>query len=124
LATITQILASLRIVPHFLLAVHSDAERAPMSAERQEQAWADTSVFNQRMRERGALVYANGIASDSLVIDATGESVVESVGPFVAGPRRIAGFWILDAPDAETAREWAVEASAACNEPVELRAFH
>jgi hypothetical protein len=74
-------------VPHYFLAVHSDAERTPMSAERQ------------------------------------GESVVESDGPYAAGPRRIAGFWILDAPDAETARAWAIEASAACNEPVELRAF-
>lgn len=95
-----------------------------MSAERQEQAWADTGAFNQRMREQGALVYANGIVSDSLVIDARGESVSASVGPFVPGPRRLAGFWILEAPDAETAREWAIEASGACNEPVELRAFH
>ena len=109
---------------HYFLAVHADDERPAMSAERQEQAWADTGVFNQRMRERGALVYANGLASDSLVIDATGESVVASVGPYASGPRRLAGFWILDAPDAEMAREWAIEASTACNEPVELRAFH
>ena len=95
-----------------------------MSAERQEQAWADTGAFNQRMREQGALVYANGIEGDSLVIDARGESVAASVGPYVPGPRRLAGFWILEAPDAETAREWAIEASGACNEPVELRAFH
>ena len=73
---------------------------------------------------QGALVYANGIVSDSLVIDARGESVAASVGPYVPGPRRLAGFWILEAPDAETAREWAIEASGACNEPVELRAFH
>lgn len=95
-----------------------------MSAERQEQAWADTAAFNQRMREQGALVYANGIGRDSIVIDARGESVVESVGPHTTGPRRLAGFWILDAPDAETARAWAIDASAACNEPVELRPFH
>ena len=95
-----------------------------MSAERQEQAWADTGAFNQRMREQGALVYANGIASESLVIDAGCEAVIESVGPCISGPRRLAGFWILEAPDAETAREWAIEASAACDEPVELRPFH
>jgi hypothetical protein len=96
-------------MPHYFLAVHSDAERTPMSAERQEQAWADTGAFNQRKREQGALVYANGLASDSLVIDASGEAVVASVGPYVSGPRRLAGFWILDAPDAETAREWAID---------------
>ncbi len=92
-----------------------------MSAEHQERAWADTGAFNQRMREQGALVYANGLAEDSIVIDG---STSVSEGPFVAGPRRLAGFWILDAPDAETAQTWAIEASAACNEPVELRPFH
>ena len=56
--------------------------------------------------------------------DAGGEAVIESVGPYISGPRRLAGFWILEAPDAETAREWAIEASAACDEPVELRPFH
>ncbi|MDP5095034.1 MAG: hypothetical protein NWQ12_04130 [Candidatus Nanopelagicales bacterium] len=50
--------------------------------------------------------------------------MVASAGPYVAGPRRLAGFWILEAPGAETAREWAIEASGACNEPVELRACH
>jgi hypothetical protein len=79
-------------MPHFFLAVHSDEERTPMSAERQEQAWADAGAFNQRMREQGALVHANGIASESLVIDARGESAVASVGPYISGPRRLAGF--------------------------------
>ncbi len=114
-------LASLRTMSHYLLAVYRDDTRVPMSAERQQQAWADTGAFNQRMRDRGVLVYANGLADDSIVIDG---STSVSEGPFVAGPRRLTGFWILDAPDAETARTWAIEASTACNEPVELRPFH
>lgn len=109
---------------HYFLAVHSDGERPAMSAERQEQAWADTGDFNRRMRDVGALVYANGIASESVVLDATGAHTVELPGPYAAGPRRLSGFWIFDAPDPETARAWAIEASAACNEPVELRALH
>jgi hypothetical protein len=111
-------------MPHYFLAVHADDERPAMPVERQERAWADTGAFNQRMRDQGALVYANGITSESVVFDARDESVVASVGPYVSGPRRLAGFWILDAPDAETAQEWAIEASAACDEPVELRPFH
>ena len=97
-----------------------------MSVDREQQAWKDTGAFNDRMRERGALVYARGLAEDSIVIDATAEAgaVTTGSGPYIGGPRRLAGFWILDAPDAHTAQEWAVEASAACHEPVELRAFH
>ncbi len=117
-------MGSVRIVAHYLLAVHSDDDRAPMSTERQEQAWADTGRFNGRMRELGALIYANGLANDSVVIDATGGNPQVRSGSYVTGPQRLSGFWILDAPDAETAQTWAIEASAACNEPVELRPFH
>ncbi len=108
---------------HYLLAVYRDDTRVPMSAERQQQAWADTGAFNQRMRDRGVLVYANGLAVQAVVVDATGEQPVDAPGTYVTGPRQLGGFWILDAPDAETARSWAIDASRACNEPVELRAF-
>lgn len=106
---------------HFLFAVHVDDNRAPMSPERQQQAWDDTGVFNDRMREIGAFVYANGLAQEAQVIEPDG-SVAS--GQYVSGPRRLGGFWILDFPDHDTAMRYAQEAAAACNEPVEVRAFH
>ena len=106
---------------HYLFSVHQDTDRAPVSPERQQQAYADTGVFNKKMIDLGAFVYANGISMESYVITPDGSRSEE---PFVSGPRRISGFWILDAPDAVTAEQWAREASTACNEPVEVRAFH
>jgi hypothetical protein len=109
----------------YLLSVHLDAERPPMTPARQEQAYRDTGVFNQGLREIGALVFAAGLvpADEARVIDATGPSPITTPGTFIAGTRRLGGFWIVTAPDDATAEGWAHEASVACNEPVELRAF-
>jgi hypothetical protein len=50
--------------------------------------------------------------------DASGDD-----GPAVASPQYAAGFWIIDAPSAEVARELAAQGSRACNRIVEVRAF-
>lgn len=106
---------------HFLFAVHADDERTPMTAARQQQAWDDTGAFNDRMREIGAFVYANGLFQEGKVVSPTGEV---TDGLYVSGPRRLGGFWILDFPDEQTALQYAEQAANACNEPVEVRAFH
>ena len=109
----------------FLLSVHLDDDLEPMSAERQVEAHGDTGVLNRRMQQLGVLVLAGGLVptDEALVIDATGVPVREVSQAYITGPRRLGGFWIIDVPDAAAAREWAREASAACNEPVEVRAF-
>ena len=109
----------------YLLAVHLDEDRPPMDPERQRRAHADTGVLNRRMQEAGALVFAAGLmpAGHAEVVDATGDRPVVTAGTAVTGPRRLGGFWIVEAPDDECARAWAHEASVACNEPVELRPF-
>lgn len=109
---------------HYLFAVYTDDQRTPMTQERQQQAWDDTGTFNDRLRELGALVYANGLAQEARVFDNSGASPVERDGFYIEGPKRLGGFWIIDAPDEHTAHAWAREASTACNEPVEVRAFH
>jgi len=109
----------------YLLAVHLDEDRVPMDPERQRRAHADTGVLNRRMEDAGALVFAAGLmpADHAEVLDATGDGLVVTTGTAVTGPRRLGGFWIIEAPDEERARAWARAASEACNEPVELRPF-
>jgi len=109
---------------HFLFAVYVDDARVPMSAERQRQAWDDTGAFNDRLRELGALVYANGLQQAGNIVDATTDQVVVTPGLYISGPQRLGGFWIVDFPDEQTALRYAEEAALACNEPVEVRAFH
>jgi hypothetical protein len=112
-------------VPRYLLAVHLDEEREPMAPDRQRRAHADTGDLNRRLQEAGSLVFAAGLmpADRAEVVDATGGGLRITAGTAVSGPRRLGGFWIIEAPDDERARAWAREASEACNEPVELRPF-
>ena len=42
-------------------------------------------------------------------------------GPFIDGLEFFSGFWIIDVPSVEVAREFAAKGSVACNRKVELR---
>lgn len=112
-------------MPRYLLSVHLDEDREPMTPERQRRAHEDTGVLNRRMQDAGALIFAAGLmpADRAEVVDATGGRHLVTAGTVVEGPRRLGGFWIIEAQDDEQARTWAREASEACNEPVELRPF-
>lgn len=109
----------------YLFAVHHDDGVETMSPERQKQAWDDTGAFNDRLQERGALVFAGGLvaATQAKVIDNRGDAPIVTHGPAIDATRRLGGFWVIEAPDDATAEAWALEASRACNEPVEVRAF-
>jgi hypothetical protein len=110
---------------HYLFAVHSEEGRPELEGEALKQAYADVEAFNERMRRAGAYVYAGGLAppDDAQIVDNTGANAETKIGSYVTGPRRLGGFWVLDAPDDVTAHEYAMQASKACQSPVEVRAF-
>ena len=97
-----------------------------MSAEREQQSYADTGAFNEKLQERGALVFANGISEPehATLVDNTGDTLKITQTTFITGDKYLGGFWVVDAPDDETAKLWAQDASKACNQPVEVRRFH
>ena len=82
-------------------------------------------AFNDGLRANGYWVFAAGLTSpqDATVIDNRAEAGLVTDGPFVETPEWIAGFWIIDAPDRETALTVAAAGSNACNRRVEVRAF-
>lgn len=82
-------------------------------------------AFNDGLRANGHWVYAAGLTSpqDATVIDNRAEAGLVVDGPFVETKEWIAGFWIIDAPDRETALALATAGSNACNRRVEVRPF-
>ena len=73
--------------------------------------------FAQELRENGELVAAEGLAlpDEAKIIRAkpkTGEPVITD-GPFAESKEFLAGFWIVDVPDAARAYALAARASAA-----------
>ncbi len=78
-------------------------------------------AFNARLGD--AVVFAAGVSapSEALVVDGRDGQASRTPGPVSTSPGYVAGFWVLELPDAETAERTATEASAACNRRIELR---
>jgi hypothetical protein len=116
----------------YLMAVHgTDADHDMTtgggygSPEAMHAAMAETERFNQRLRDEGYWVFAGGLkaASTATVVDGQGDSPVVTDGPYLESKEHIGGFWVIEAPDDETARRLAVDASRACGGKVEVRPF-
>lgn len=113
----------------YLMGVYGPAEMTEYgsysSEEDMNQALADTGAFNDRLQEQGYWVFADGLASatDSVVVDGQGASPIITDGPYQETKEYLAGFWVIDVPDHDTALRLAAEGSKACRGKVELRAF-
>ncbi|AEE44529.1 YciI family protein [Cellulomonas fimi] len=105
----------------FLLSVIHDGTDLATDAER-----AAIDAFNDGLRAHGHWVLAGGLGAPTtaVVVDhrGDGEPVVTD-GPFVETTEFVAGFWVVDAPDRDTALALATAGSHACRRTVELRAF-
>ena len=117
----------------FLVNVIDDGQAAAVgntySATDAEAAAVD--AFNQRMAD--AIVFAAGVSApaDAIVVDARGDTADTTpghaapghatTGPATSVDEYVAGFWVMDLPDAETAARVAHQASQACNRKIELR---
>jgi hypothetical protein len=113
----------------YLLAVHStqadhDRDFSNPDPDMQRQFEA-TGRFNQKLMDTGVFVFANGLegpASATVVRAHEGPTVITD-GPYLETKEHIGGFWIVDVPDLDAALRLAEEASAACENPVEVRPF-
>ncbi len=102
----------------YLLSVIHDS---PSMATPTEMAAID--VFNDKLQAEGNWVFAGGLGfpDTATVIDNRGAEPKVTNGPFVESKDFIAGFWIITAPDSDTALALAAEGSKACNRRVEVR---
>lgn len=107
----------------YLISVwHVEDEAAP-SEEEMQRIFADVEAFNAR--HENAMVFGGGLhpPGTATVVRAEGGEVATTPGPFAQARQHMGGFWVMAAPDADSALRLAAEASAACHAPVELRSF-
>lgn len=113
----------------YLMAVHGPKEYGEFggygSREEMLASFAETGAFNDRLQEEGYWVFADGLdaATTAAVVDGQGEKPVVTDGPYLEAKEYIAGFWVIDVPDRDTAVRLAAEASKACRGKVEIRPF-
>ena len=110
----------------YLMSVwHDDEYEVDFSGDDMQRVVAQVESFNQELQEAGVWVFAGGLdpASTASVARTAGEDVIVTDGPYAESKEQIGGFWVIDAPDRETALDWARRAAAACEGPVEVRPF-
>ena len=93
------------------------------SREQMTQSMADTEAFNDRLKEQGYFVFADGLdrPSTATVVDGMGDKPLFTDGPFAETKEYMAGFWVIDVPSREIALQLAAEASKVCIGKVEVR---
>ena len=82
-------------------------------------------AFNEKIEAAGQRLMAAGVSAPSSALLVDNRNGLSSVtnGPAVVSDEYMAGFWVIEAVDDETARALALEASHACNRCIEVRAF-
>lgn len=110
----------------YLLSVHtSDAPRPAQAEEDMQAASTRIDALNAEMKAAGAWVAAGRLDSPSTaaVVERHKGRIRVTDGPFVEAKEQIGGFYIIEAPDLDTAVQWASKASDAINMPIEVRPF-
>ena len=113
----------------YLLSMPHDSAEEPTMASMDpadlEAAMAAAGAFTEDLMSSGAFVFAGGLhpPSSATTVDNTGDDLALTDGPFVAAEEYLGGFWVIEAPDRDTAVDWAAKASRAMQARIEVRAF-
>lgn len=107
---------------HYLLNI-CQPDGPPPDRVRLEAVMRTVSDLTARMTREGVLVYTAGLQppSRAAVVVTDGDNATVVPGPRVQGDEHVGGFWIVAAPDEDSALEWARRASQAVGLPVEVR---
>src|SRR5579863_1124083 len=108
----------------YLLSVYHPEDSIP-EPEAAAKIVADVEALNTELQQTGAWVFAGGLhpSSTATVVRVEGDDILITDGPFAEGKEHIGGFWVIRAPDLDSALEWGRKATRACTAPVEVRPF-
>ncbi len=113
----------------YLLSVWHDDDYgdpdAAMSDEDMQRLFAQVGAVNKEIEDAGAWVFGGGLlpASSATVVRPAGAEVSITDGPYAESKEQMGGFWVIEAPDFDSALQWARKCSVACEGPVEVRPF-
>jgi hypothetical protein len=105
----------------FIIFVIDDSSNSGTPAEMEA-----IDSFNNQLRENGHWIFAWGLEAPSTanVIDNRDGAGIETGKPLFGAAENFSGFWLIEAADADVAKELAYAGSKACNRKVELRPLH
>lgn len=86
---------------------------------------SDILSLNDKLKSTGAWVYGGQLESptEAKVVRPRNSKIRVTDGPFVEAKEHVAGFYIIEATDLESALDWAAKTSDAVGMPIEVRTF-
>jgi hypothetical protein len=102
---------------------HDDIYDLDFSTPYAQRRSAQVGSLNDELQKAGAWVFGAGLhpASSATVVRSSAGDVSMTDGPYAETKEQMGGFWVIEAPDLDTALDWAGKAAAACEAPVEVR---
>ena len=110
----------------FLLAVYtSDEPREPMTEDEMRRGFAVVEEIEAEMRAENALLFTGRLLEPATarVVRPRRRLGKTTDGPFAETKEHLGGFYIVEAPDLETALAWAAKVTDAIDTPIEVRPF-
>jgi hypothetical protein len=111
---------------HYLLSTYrlaGEVPGAPQGPEEMRAFMERVITLEDEMESSGTLVFGGALRdSDATSVVGVGDGLVTD-GPFAEAKEQIAGFYIINADDDDTARAWARRVADATNHPIEVRPF-
>ena len=108
-------------MPHYMLLIHTPS--AGLSPEEGRAELPKWLAYTEALLDAGVFVAGDALeraATATTVRLEDGERIV-SDGPFADTKETLAGYYVVDVPDLDTALDWAVRAPSAARGPVEVR---
>ena len=106
----------------YLLSIyHPDGETPPPDVL--DKVMRDVDALNEELMAAGAWVFAGGLhaSSTATVVRLQDGEVLTTDGPFVEGKEHVGGFWVIKAPDLDSALRWGSKLTWVTGLPVEVR---
>ena len=114
-------------MPQFMLSVHraTSTPREPMTEDQQREGFARIAGLEAEMEAAKAFVFSARLSQpgEAKVVRRGAGRPIGALGPFVETKEHLGGFYLIEAPDMDTAIEWASRVSDAIGEPIEIRAL-
>ncbi|MFI7679222.1 YciI family protein [Actinophytocola sp. NPDC049390] len=111
----------------YMLSVHSreGAVREPVNEEAMLRSHAQLGEIERDMAATGAWVFSGRLhePDTATVVRASGGEVLTTDGPFAESKDHLGGFYVIEAPDLDSALGWAAKVTACIGVPIEVRPF-
>ena len=108
----------------YMLAVHSsDEPREPMTPEEMQAGFAMIAALEAEMQAKDALLFSGRLLEPARakVVRPRRRMGKTTDGPYAETKEHLGGFYLIEAPDLDTALAWAQKVTDAIDTPIEVR---